>query len=107
MKLLIQETITGIHFDSFMLDEEAKLQDREDWEYISETLDRFSVHHDIEYRDDAWYFTLYSQKVTLDEVQMNELFYDILFNALDYNLEYAPLGGRGCGFALEMTAKKS
>lgn len=44
-----------------------------------------------------------AQKVTLDEWHMNELFNEYLMYLPGVSLKYAPLGGAGCDFTLELT----
>jgi hypothetical protein len=43
------------------------------------------------------------QKITLDEIKMNELFDEILCN---YKMEYGNYGGAGCDFSISITNKK-
>jgi hypothetical protein len=47
---------------------------------------------------------LKTQKITLDDLDMNELIYDGLW-VLDMNFQYAGLGGRGCETSFTVTQR--
>ena len=46
-------------------------------------------------------YTIPEQKITLNEVEMNILFYYVLW-MFSYRIEYSGLGGAGCDFSLNM-----
>lgn len=46
-------------------------------------------------------YTIPEQKITLDEVEMNILFYYVLW-LFSYRIEYSGLGGAGCDFSLDL-----
>ena len=51
-------------------------------------------------------FKILTQKVTLDEVAMNEFMFDILNQYFSVDIEYAALGGAGCDIAFNITNKQ-
>ena len=105
MKLLVQENLSAMYYgepDSSPQDIE---QDAEFWKYVTYLLDSYSMHYTLEYFSDYWWFEVPVQKVVLNELCMNTLFHEALF-LLEYELDYAGLGGKGCDFSLEMYAVK-
>lgn len=105
MKLLIQENLSATYYgepDSSPQDIE---QDVEFWKGITELLDKYSVYYKLEHKSDCWLFEIPVQKINLSEENMNTLFHEALF-LLEYELDYAGLGGKGCDFSLEMCAVK-
>ena len=99
MKLLIQENLSATYFSELNITPEDMEQDAEFWKYVTYLLDSYSMHYTLEYVSDYWWFEVPVQKVVLDELCMNTLFHEVLF-LLDYELKYAGLGGKGCGFSL-------
>lgn len=57
----------------------------------------------IWFREENGKLIIPAQKVTLDEWAMNELFNEYLMYLPGITIQYAPLGGSGCDFALELT----
>ena len=100
MKVIIQEKLTTAIYE----DPDSTAQDYKDneefWKFITSMLDGFAVHYKLEYKLGCWLFEIPVQKITLDEQDMNELFYECLHVLLDYRVEYSALGGKGCGFSL-------
>jgi hypothetical protein len=43
-----------------------------------------------------------AQKINLDGIAMNQLFFELLTQLFEIELAYAPLGGAGCDFAMEI-----
>ena len=103
MKAIIHDELCATYFEG----PDATTTDREDdltfWAEIKATLKGFSVYNRIEYsaEEKSWTITIQPQKVTLSDVDMNTLFSDV-FYMLDYRIEYAGLGGRGCEFAINI-----
>lgn len=103
MKLLIDTDLVG----TFPVDPTITGQDYEDafdhWCDISVLLKKFSVSHSItnfpKKGGEPTVFTVPAQKITLDSVDVNELLFDG-FYLLDYEMNYAALGGRGCDLTL-------
>lgn len=69
---------------------------------VGEVLAKFSVHHNIWVGLEEVTFDILPQKITLSEVDMNTLFFNIIDDYFKYELTYAPLGGEGCDFALHI-----
>lgn len=72
------------------------------FEDISEFLNDFTVHHNLWLSNELVTFDILPQKITLSEINMNTLFFNVLDDYFKFNLTYAPLGGKGCDFALEV-----
>lgn len=102
MKLLIQQ---DLHWFS-KIDPSLTLEELENVRVYFHSLKalakRFSLSGKYEVLDDSIDFHIYAQKVTVDEVAMNEFFADFLTELFDVEVEYAALGGAGCDFALEI-----
>lgn len=69
---------------------------------VGEVLSNFTVHHNLWVSNELVTFDILPQKITLTEVDMNTLFFNIIDDYFKYELTYAPLGGAGCDFALEL-----
>lgn len=107
MKLLVNSDTTKYLSDEEyeMVYGEQYLQEMQDWyqQSILPICKEYSVAHEFKYSPEQKHhsFTLKSQKITLDEVAMNALFYDALMQ-FGFQIEYAALGGRGCEFSIEI-----
>lgn len=103
MKLLIQQDLHwSSKFDpSLSADELAN--EREFFAALKDLAKRFSLWGKYEIHDDCVNFRIHAQKVTIDEVAMNEFFSDFLTELFKVEVEYAALGGAGCDFAMELT----
>ena len=104
MKLLVQEKLSVVYEEEADSNNSDFENTAEFWKYITDLLDSFSVHYNLEHRSDYWLFEIPEQKINLSEQNMNKLFFECLY-LLEYNLEYAALGGAGCDFALELYSK--
>lgn len=104
MKLLINSPLSysDVYIPSIS-DEEVE-EHQEAFQELLDICDKFGVHYCRDFRQDGIEFDIHVQKVTLDEVSMNQLFAEVL-RLFDYDIRYAALGGAGCDFAIELTAK--
>jgi len=103
MKLLIQQDLHwSSKFDPSLSAEELA-NEREFFEALKDLAKRFSLWGKYEILDDSVDFRIHAQKVTVDEVAMNEFFADFLTELFKVEVQYAALGGAGCDFALELT----
>lgn len=98
MKLVIESDMvfrqTTSRFDNW---------DDEDWDCIDDILKEYSVYFTREKENGFTVITVIAQKVTLDEFQMNRLFFlvfDLLFDLS--TLRYAGFGGSGCDFSMKI-----
>jgi len=73
-----------------------KATDLGDIETVSEFLKDFTIFHTI--KDD--FIFIETQKVYLNEIDMNELF-DGIFHM--FSIEYAGMGGAGCEFSINVS----
>ena len=74
---------------------------------LKEVCDKFSIYALIDFNESSNSVTLYPQKITLDEVSMNELFVEVIYPVFDrVKLEYAWLGGVGCDFSMRLVRTK-
>lgn len=90
MKALIQEALTA----TFDREDEGAM-------FFEETLNRFGVHYQTVMDSTTCAITIPVQKIVLDEYNMNTLFHEVLC-FIEHSLIYAPLGGEGCDFAVEI-----
>ena len=104
MKLIIENTLyldavvdlTSIHDD---------MQDTTDeFNEIADICKRYSINYMLDLREDTTIFAVYPQKITLNEVNMNHVFANILY-LFTYKIQYAWLGGEGCEFSMSLTAE--
>ena len=97
MDLLIPENLSTVIYDDSNYTAEEEFR-----EFICSLLDGYSVSYRLDYDPclKGYLFEIPNQKITLDEQDMNELFYECLHVLLDYRVEYSALGGKGCGFSL-------
>ncbi len=106
MKLLIQDDLQytetyypGITDEDYELNSESLLE-------TGKILKSLGVSYNIENKESYFTITIYTQKVNLDESNMNWLFFDVLYDfPFKFKLKYAHLGGKGCEFSLEITTK--
>lgn len=73
-----------------------------DTDYTKDVI-RFLRTFSIWFREENRKLIIPAQKVTLDEWAMNELFNEYLMYLPVITIQYAPLGGAGCDFALRLT----
>lgn len=66
---------------------------------IEKILKKYSVWFESKYQ----IITIIPQKVSLDEISMNHLFYDALVY-FDFETRVSLLGGLGCDFSFSITA---
>lgn len=85
MKLIVQDVIK---INKIWLEEDYK-----------EILGEFSVF----FKEDEEYIYIEEQKITLNEIDVNTLFFEILLNFAE--IKYAYHGGRGCELALSLCKK--
>lgn len=98
MKTVIHDTL--IYSSNFDVEDIADVT-----ELFDSTRDlcvRFSVHHTITVSADRVVFTIEPQKITLDEIDMNTFWHDVLDNFFNIRTCYAAFGGAGCGFSLSV-----
>jgi hypothetical protein len=72
---------------------------------VSILLTQFTVSHHISIETDVTKFIIDSQKITLDEVNMNTLFFNVFSVYFDVTINYAGIGGPGCDFAVYVLSK--
>lgn len=63
----------------------------------SDILDRYGVL----YSDNNRRITIKTQKIVLNEIDTNTLFFDV-FTFFETQIKYSELGGAGCDFSIEM-----
>jgi len=103
MKLLIQKDLYfRVPLPADLSDEQVEAEE----EYYNSLRD-VAKRYSLSLRMSCTYgghveFAIPAQKVTLDEVAMNHFFHDFLTELFDIEVEYAPLGGEGCDFVLEL-----
>ena len=101
MKLLINSDIHKSQSNS-LTDSNKEILDRFGYlQDASGVLNKYSVSHILKIFDSHWDILIYAQKVCLDDIDMNTLFCDGF--DIPLNIEYSPLGGVGCEFAIRMT----
>lgn len=101
MKLLINEPLIAT-VPLTPEDGEIRADEQEGLENLRNLCKRMCVHTTFDESPDQVVMTVAVQKVTLDELAMNELFAEFLGVHFDTKLEYAGLGGAGCDFALRV-----
>jgi hypothetical protein len=93
MKLLINEPLS-IKFED---------GDRA-WLCIHVVLDKFAVGYKLLHNSNFVKLVINAQKVSLEDLAMNELLFDGLW-ALDLDFRYAGLGGQGCETSFTVTQR--
>lgn len=102
MKLLIDtDLVLRIkHLDA----EDFNIEDYE--EVYNLALKAYGVQFEnLRIDDNSFQLTIFTQKIVLDEIAMNHLFYDVLEEIQNTKLSYSSLGGQGCDFAMRLTQK--
>jgi hypothetical protein len=103
MKLLIDTKLVYSETYSIELDDIEAL--RAGWYEITEICDKLGIQYFFDDPEGSIEFKIYAQKITLDEIAMNELFADIL-TYFQFKIKYAAIGGTGCDMALVITSKE-
>ena len=105
MKLLIQEDLIG----KYSRDQSSTIEDDQDsldmWEEVIDLCKKCKIYYTITHTPEETIFKIWTQKCTLDEFVMNDVFYNVL-DLVDYDMEYGCVGGKGCDFSIVLTAKK-
>lgn len=76
-------------------------------EYYSEMeaiAKKFSIGSYFDNRQDGIYIKIHAQKVTLTDVSMNDFFVNFLTELFDLTIEFSPMGGSGCEFAIRIAS---
>lgn len=100
MLCYLDEDLKGVFETTPSAPDAAEQQD--DLRYLLALLKQFGVCHKTVSNDTTTTVTLFPQKVTLDDVDMNTLFFEALHPCFPYRMEYSPMGGRGCEFAIRL-----
>lgn len=104
MKLLIDKPLVFIAYDEIGTTEQDRQDSKEVWDETCEVLNKFGVYYTLTYKPNCIEFLLNTQKISLDDLDMNELLYDGLW-VLDLDFRYAGLGGRGCETAFTVSQR--
>ena len=77
-------------------------------EIADEVCKKFSIAHSFEgdEKSEVLSFSIQAQKITLDEFNVNTLFYTVFDSFLPVVIEYMSLGGTGCDMALSIRKMK-
>ena len=101
MKLLVNDELVWLF--NFADNPEAR---REDYEIAVKDLEELaksmSVWGSFTVDEATARIVIDAQKINLDGIAMNQLFFELLTQLFDIELAYAPLGGTGCDFAIEI-----
>ena len=63
----------------------------------------YYINYEYQYNSNEWVnITVIPRKITLTELDMNELFFEIFISS-NIKMEYVGLGGRGCDFCINIT----
>ena len=104
MKLLIDVPLVFMAYD----DPGTTDQDRADSKFTyddgSDVLTKFGVHHVLTYNANSVVLTIEPQKISLDDLAMNELMFDGLW-LFDLDFRYAGLGGSGCEISFTVISR--
>lgn len=106
MKLLINDDLAWAGKLVAETPAEYREAEIEAFRYMEDVARKFSLYGKFEIRGDILEVKIPAQKVTLDEVGMNELFADLLTELFAIEIKYAALGGAGCGFAFDLASAK-
>jgi hypothetical protein len=106
MKLLIDTPLVHVAYDEIGTTEQDRADSKETWDEACAVLNKFGVHYTLTYKAHCIVFLLKTQKITLDDLDMNELIYDGLW-VLDMNFQYAGQAGlgRGCETSFTVTQR--
>lgn len=102
MKVIIEQDI------SFIITYDEPCEDGRETDTaieIQELCSKFSVGFKFSSTTTEDRFTILAQKITLDEVNMNQFFYTVMFFA-DYIIRHAWLGGENWDFALRLNPEQ-
>ena len=98
MKTIIHDTL--VYSSDFAVEDTIDVTEL--FDYTRDLCVKFNVHHTITVTADRVKLTIEPQKITLDEIDMNTFWHDVLDNFFSIRTHYAALGGAGCGFALSV-----
>ena len=104
MKLIIEDTLVLDDINNPSITDEELDEVAEYYREIQSVANSYGVYCELDLREDSSSLIIYPQKVTLDEIAMNHLFVAVL-SEFENNIEYAPLGGKGCDFSISITSK--
>ena len=104
MKLLIDTPLMFVAHDEVGTTESDRADSKEEWDETCAVLEKFGVAYTLIYTSNSIVFVVKSQKIVLDDLNMNELLYDGLW-VLDLDFRFAGLGGRGCETAFVVTQR--
>ena len=99
MKLLIDAPLVFMAYD-----DPGTINSKFTYDDISITLTKFGVHHVFTYNANSVVLTIEPQKISLDDLAMNELMFDGLW-LFDLDFRYAGLGGSGCEISFTVTVR--
>lgn len=103
MKLLLNEDLVW----TSDVPEPVKSEFAEFLQSLEAVARKMSVHASFELGEARAKVTIPAQKISLDDIAMNELFDSLLNELFNLELRYATLGGTGCEFAIEVTGAES
>ena len=75
-----------------------------DKKWLEEDYQNILAEFTVFFKEDEESIYIEEQKITLDEIDMNTLFFEIILNFAE--IKYAYHGGRGCGLTLSLNKKK-
>lgn len=103
MKILINKSIVKTKtYDMTLSDEDIGNEEH----YLgmdSALLTKYAIDHQLSLKESYYNFVLYEQKITLDEISVNEVL-SILSDLIDFKLEYITRG-KGCEVCFELTER--
>ena len=107
MKLLI-DTVICLDYAYRSDSENFEEDSQEEFHYVVESckeiLEDFSVQHSFVNNYTSCSLILNVQKIVLDEIDMNTLFYEVLSQFdTDFKITYSTLGGEGCDFSMRLS----
>lgn len=73
-------------------------------EYLEDDYKEILKEFTIFYKEDEEYIFIVEQKIVLNEIQVNTLFYNFFLDNVE--IKYAYLGGRGCDLSLSLHNKR-
>ena len=107
MKLLI-DTVMCLDYAYRSGSENFEKDSQEEFNYLvercKEILEYFSVQHSFVNNYTSCSLILDVQKIVLDDVDMNTLFYEVLSQFdTDFKITYSTLGVKGCDFSMRLS----